>query len=78
MQPTSPAEQVAANVRAELGRHRKSQSDLGQALGLTQSAVARRLSGKVAFDINEISTAAVFLSVPVASLLASTVAGSAA
>lgn len=69
MEPNSPSQRVAANVRAELGRHRRSQTELGQALGLTQSAVSRRLAGKVAFDIDELHTMAEWLGVTLAVLL---------
>lgn len=69
MEPNSPSQRVAANVRAELGRHRRSQADLGQALGLTQSAVSRRLAGKIVFDIAELHTIAAWLGVPLSVLL---------
>lgn len=69
MQPMSPAERVAANVRAELARQRKSQTELAQALALPQSAVSRRCVGRVPFDINELTVVAGFLNVPLGVLL---------
>jgi transcriptional regulator with XRE-family HTH domain len=69
MQPMSPAERVAANVRAELARQRKSQTELAQALSLPQSAVSRRCVGRVPFDINELTIVARFLGVSLDLLL---------
>jgi transcriptional regulator with XRE-family HTH domain len=74
MQPKSPAEQVASNVRAELGRHRYTQTAVAQHLGLSQTAVSRRLLGQVPFDVNEIHSLATWFGVPVASLLGEGVA----
>jgi transcriptional regulator with XRE-family HTH domain len=65
--------QVAANVRAEMARQRKRQSDLGDVLGLTQGAVSKRMSGTVALDVNEVGKIAEFLGVPVSALLGDTV-----
>ena len=61
---------VAANVRAEMARQKKRQTDLGEALGLTQGAVSKRLSGAVALDVNELGVIAEFLGVPVERLVA--------
>jgi transcriptional regulator with XRE-family HTH domain len=44
--------------------------DLGQALGRSQPYVSRRLSGKVAFGVDEVERIATWLGVPVAVLLA--------
>jgi transcriptional regulator with XRE-family HTH domain len=44
--------------------------DLGQALGRSQPYVSRRLSGKVAFGVDEVERIAAWLGVPVAVLLA--------
>jgi transcriptional regulator with XRE-family HTH domain len=76
---TTASQRVAANVRAELGRHSRSQADLGQALGRSQPYVSRRLSGKVAFGVDEVERIAAWLGVPVDVLLGDTTpAGSAA
>lgn len=74
MQPQSPAEQVAANVRAELGRHRRTQTATADHLGMSQTAVSRRLNGEVPFDINEVHSLAKWLGIPVMALLATGVA----
>jgi transcriptional regulator with XRE-family HTH domain len=74
MPPNSPAERVAANVRAELGRHRRTQTALAQHLGLSQTAVSRRLLGQVPFDVNEVHSLAAWLGVPVTVLLGEGVA----
>ena len=60
---------VAANVRAEMARQRKKQADLGEALGLTQGAVSKRMSGIVVLDVDELAKIAGFLGVPVDALV---------
>ena len=65
---------VAANVRAEMARQRKRQSDLGEVLGLTQGAVSKRMSGIVALDVDELGKIAGFLGVDVAALIESSAA----
>lgn len=63
------AERVAAEVRAEMGRHRVTQAQLGQVLGLHQMSVSRRLAGEVPFDVDELYKVAVFLGCPVSRLI---------
>jgi transcriptional regulator with XRE-family HTH domain len=74
MERATASQRVAANVRAELGRHSRSQADLGQALGRSQPYVSRRLSGKVAFGVDEVEQIASWLGVPVGVLLGEGVA----
>lgn len=62
----SPAERVAAEVRGELARQRKTQAALSEALGMSQQAVSRRLAGAIPFDVNELDNVAIFLDVPIA------------
>lgn len=69
MEIATASQRVAANVRAELARHSRSQADLGQALGRSQPYVSRRLNGKVAFGVDEVERIAVWLAVPVAALM---------
>lgn len=57
---------IAANVRAEVARAGRSQSEIATALGLSQTGVSRRLSGRVAFDGPELAALAALLDVPVA------------
>lgn len=74
MTPATPTERVAATVRAELARQRKTQVGLADALGLGRTAVSRRLSGEHPFRIDELHVVATYLGVPAASLLAEQVA----
>lgn len=60
----APTLRVAANVRAELARLRKSQSDLAGHLGISRPAVSFRLSGQTPMNINELVRIAEFLGVP--------------
>lgn len=65
------AQFVAAEVRAEMARQSKSQSELAEMLGVTGQTAGRRLSGSVPFDIAEISLVADWLGRSVVSLLPS-------
>jgi transcriptional regulator with XRE-family HTH domain len=71
---TTNAEQVAANVRAEMARHRVTQAQLATVLGLHQMSVSRRLNGEVPFDVNELVAVADYLGVDPAALLPERVA----
>ena len=64
-----PAQRVAATVRAEMARRRVTQDQVAQRLGLSQSAVSRRLGGHLPFDVAELSAVAEILGVTPASLL---------
>lgn len=66
--------EVAANVRALMGRgingKRVTQTELAVVLGLkSQAAVSDRLSGKTAFDLDEMLALAAFFDVKVTDLL---------
>lgn len=50
--------QIAANLRAELARHGKTQTWLAGVLGVSQSSVAARLKGDVPFTVVELWQAA--------------------
>jgi transcriptional regulator with XRE-family HTH domain len=63
------SESVAATIRAELARRRKSQKDLADALGFSQVAMSRRLNGATPIDVNELAQIAEFLGMPVEALL---------
>lgn len=68
--PTNlPAIRVADEVRAAMARKRVSQTKLADILGISQAAVSRRLTGEVAFDVNELSVLAGALDVSLATLL---------
>lgn len=56
---------IATEVRAELGRQRKTQREVGQMLGLPQSSIALRLNGKTPFRAEELVALAEALGVSV-------------
>jgi transcriptional regulator with XRE-family HTH domain len=63
-------ESVAAEVRAEMARQRRSQTDLAGALNWTQVFLSRRLTGTVAFTTDEIEAVAGELGIPLSQLVA--------
>lgn len=65
----SPTTFVSANVRAEMARRRITQQQVAEALGLKQGSVSKRLNGRVPWDVNEVSTVADLLGVPVSALI---------
>ena len=65
---------TAANVRAELARHGKSQADLADALraaGIrtSQQTISRRLNGAIPFNVDELQAVAAWLEVPLPDLV---------
>lgn len=52
---------VADNVRAEMARRKITQSALAEKLGTSQALVYRRLSGRTAFDLDELGAIAQLL-----------------
>lgn len=69
MQNVTAAQRTAANVRAEMARKRISQTKLAESLGWSQGAVSRRLSGRVALDLNELERIADQLGVTIFELI---------
>ncbi len=65
------AQRVAQEVRANMARRGRTQSDIATALGISQTAISRRLSGFVPWDVNELELVATALDVPLADLLPS-------
>jgi transcriptional regulator with XRE-family HTH domain len=63
-------ERVAANVRAELARAGKNQSDLARAMDISRQNVSQRLLGRSAFKAEEIVRIAHWLGVSTETLLA--------
>ncbi len=61
---TTPSSVVGANVRAEMARRGRSQTWLAQVLGLSQTAINRRLHGRTLWAIDELVTVAAQLGVP--------------
>jgi transcriptional regulator with XRE-family HTH domain len=70
---TSAAQRIAGEVRAELARQRRSQASLALALGISQQALSRRMTGDIPFNIDQLSTVASFLSMPLEALVSSPV-----
>lgn len=58
---------VAANVRAQLARQMVSQTTIGNILGLSKTAVSRRMRGDMEFRADELQSIATHLGVDVAS-----------
>lgn len=52
-----------------MARRGVSQTRVAERLGISQSAVSARLSGRTPFDVNELVTIADFLGVPVTALI---------
>lgn len=67
-------DRVAANVRAEIARVGIRRAEVASALGLSYAGLSRRLSGAVAFDVDELAALAVLLNVPSSLLLGETAA----
>lgn len=70
MQFTSTDDRVAANVRAELARHRKGQQFLADGMGVSLMLISRRMSGQVSFSIAELYQIAKLLNVGINTLIA--------
>lgn len=51
-----------------MAKKRVTQEQLAAHMGVSQAAIARRLSGRVPFDVDELSRIAEYFAVPVASL----------
>lgn len=69
MSLNQPRDRVAANVRAEMARNKISQVKLAETLSVSQAAISRRLSGRVAFDIDELVRIAEAFNIPLAELV---------
>lgn len=62
-------EQVATEVRRELAAARMTPTELARRLGVSQTTVWRRVSGEVAFDVDDLQKIADILGVSVGRLL---------
>jgi transcriptional regulator with XRE-family HTH domain len=60
---------VAGEVRAEMGRQRKTGADLAQVLGVSKQAASRRLKEETEIGLDELEAIAGWLDVPFAQLL---------
>lgn len=65
----SLAEAVAAQVRAEMGRHKLKQKDVGAALGITQQAVSPKWNGQRLFTVADLLVIADLADISLAELL---------
>lgn len=59
---------LAANIRAEMGRRKMSQSDLATAVGMSQPGISKRLGGTVPWTFPELIAVAQVFDVPLALL----------
>lgn len=60
---------IAAEVRAEMARQRKTGVELAALLDVSQQAASRRLAGAVPFSMDEIVVVAQWLGVEVVTLI---------
>ena len=65
-------QEVAASVRAYLARKRMSVREAARRLGIGQTALHRRVTGEIPFDVGEIVALAALLDVPVDRFFADT------
>ena len=65
MTPQQYADAVAGEVRAEMGKQRKTQAELAKVLGMTTATAGRRLSAEVPFDVIELVSVSEWLGVDV-------------
>ena len=70
MTPT-PSHATGANVKAEMARRGVTQTVLAEMTGIPQSALSKRLRGRIAFNVNELAGISAALGVPLADLLPS-------
>jgi len=58
-------EAIATRVRGALAESRKTQREVGEALGIPQSSISLRLTGERPFRAEELAALAEFLGVPI-------------
>jgi hypothetical protein len=68
-------ESIAAEVRAQLARRRRSARSAALELGWTQPYMSRRINGVVAFNVEDLAQLARLLDVPVISFFQGPVYG---
>lgn len=67
--PSPLRERVAEELRAILARRKMTATTLAELTGLTQPYLSRRMTGDVAFNIDDLDKIASVLEVPVTALL---------
>lgn len=60
---------IAEAVRVEMARQRKTQRALADETGLSQSYIARRMTGEMAFNTDDLALISAALGVPISTLL---------
>ena len=60
-------ESIAAEVRAQLARRRRSARSVALELGWTQTYMSRRINGRIPFNVDDLAAIAEALDVPVIS-----------
>lgn len=60
---------LAANIRAELARNGKTQTQLADHLGITRQALSQRLLGRIDFRMGEVTATATFLGTTISALV---------
>lgn len=68
-QPSTLADSVAAEVRAQLARRQITGASLANAIGKSEMYVSRRLRGDIAFDLVDVEQVARFLGIAIVDLL---------
>jgi transcriptional regulator with XRE-family HTH domain len=66
---TTLNERAAAQIRALMAARRKTSAELGDALGISQSAASRRMLGDGTFTLNQIQATAEWLGVPITDII---------
>lgn len=66
---TTLNERAAAQIRALMAARRKTSAELGDALGISQSAASRRMLGDGTFTLDQIQDAADWLGVPITDII---------
>lgn len=62
-------ERVAAQIRALMAARKKTSSELGAELGISQSAASRRMHGDGSFNLDEVQAVADWLQVPITDII---------
>jgi transcriptional regulator with XRE-family HTH domain len=70
--------QIGQNVKAEMIRAGKGQDDLAEMLGVSQPQISKRFAGSIGFEAAELVRIATELNIPVARLVETPTAASAA
>lgn len=70
MTQTTSREEIAANVRAAMGRGRVAVGEVADVIGKSQSSTSERINGHTHFRIDELQAIAAYLGVSLEQLLA--------